>query len=82
VTLIEIVGEKASVAVDFATVHVGAAMLAARRAGAARSERVRVREWERAALQLRRAQGALAEAEIAMRARAREAAVRGAARRR
>lgn len=61
----EILGEKASISVDFARVHVGAAEIQMRKAQVARSPVARARAWERAALQLRKAQGELAKAELA-----------------
>jgi hypothetical protein len=71
VTLRELLGEEVSVASDLATVHVGAALSAAARAGRARSgSRARV-QWERAALQFRKAGRAIAEAELAALERAR-----------
>lgn len=71
----EILGETASVRTDFARVHVGAAEIAMRRASAARSPKVARREWERAAVQLRKAQLLLAEAELAAIERVRSASV-------
>lgn len=60
----EILGERTSVLADFATVHVGAAVIAVRRASAARPGVARARAWRRAAEQFRKAQGELVKAEL------------------
>lgn len=69
----EVLGEKASVLLDFALVNIGRAAKAVREASAARSPKVARREWERAAEQLRKAQAELARAELAALERTRSA---------
>lgn len=70
-TLVELVGEEMSVAVDHATVHVGAALRAAARASSARSPAAAATWWRRAEAQLAKARRLLGTAERAAAARAR-----------
>jgi hypothetical protein len=63
----EVLGEEASVAADFARVHIGAAEIAMRRGSAARPGVGRVRAWRRAAEQFEKAQAELAKAAAAAR---------------
>ncbi len=74
-----VLGEAASVACDFARVHVGAAEIAMREARRARTPIAQAKAWERVALQLRKAGRELAKGELAAIERARTAVLEGVA---
>ena len=67
-----VLGERASVLVEFGLVHVGAGELAMRKASAARPGSERARAWERAAVELEKAAAEFTQAAAAARARAGE----------
>lgn len=75
----EIRGERTSILVDFALVHLGAAVKAAQGARTAPSRVRSARDWRRAAEQLRKAQAGLAKAELHALAQARAAEQAGGA---
>jgi hypothetical protein len=74
----EVLGERVSVLVDLAVVHLGAVVAGVFRIAATRSAEARAKIWERVAVQARKAGEACTAAELAALERGREAALEAA----